>query len=164
MTPWSTEYARSLSLNQWPDEIHHRFVAGFANRIDAMLLHDPTIKVELAKFGVEDLSWPMSADWDINTISFQGDDVTVFNFSAWFFVETASWYQLPYGEIAPEPLLEDEDGAQTIMIGLEGTLHIDDAGTISTSEVLRVYTDLEMMPDLSISGGEREDSIFSFHN
>ena len=70
----------------------------------------------------------------------------------------------PYGEPEPEPLVVDEDGAQSILFAFDGILHIDDAGVISTSEVLRVYTDLEMMPDLSISGGEREDALFSFHN
>jgi hypothetical protein len=50
------------------------------------------------------------------------------------------------------------------MVGFDGTLSLDNSGTISKSEVLRVYTDLEMMPDLSVRGKEREDSIFSFHN
>jgi len=162
MQPWSTQYARSLTLNQWPDEIGTRFVQDIANRIDSLPLYDPTIKATLAKFGVTELSWPVLVDWDINSISFRGE-MTLFIFSAYFFVETPTWYQLPYGETAPEPLLFDGEN-ETIMIGFDGILHIDDAGVISTSEVLRVYTDLEMMPDLSVSGGEREDAIFSFHN
>ena len=162
MQPWSTQYARSLTLNQWPDEIGTRFVQDIANRIDSLPLYDPTIKATLAKFGVTELSWPVLVDWDINSISFRGE-MTVFIFSAYFFVETPTWYQLPYGETAPEPLLFDGEN-ETIMIGFDGILHIDNSGTIQTSEVARVYTDLDMMPDLSVSGGEREDAIFSFHN
>jgi len=162
MQPWSTQYARSLSLSQWIDEIHTRFVQDIANRIDSLPLYDPTIKATLAKFGVTELSWPVLVDWDINSISFRGE-MTLFIFSAYFFVETPTWYQLPYGETAPEPLLFDGEN-ETIMIGFDGILHIDNSGTIQTSEVARVYTDLDMMPDLSVSGGEREDAIFSFHN
>ena len=60
--------------------------------------------------------------------------------------------------------MRDHGENETIMIGFDGILHIDNSGTIQTSEVARVYTDLDMMPDLSVSGGEREDAIFSFHN
>jgi hypothetical protein len=161
MQPWSYKHARSLTLEQWPLEIHNRFVQDFANRIDSLPLRDP-IKSELAKFGVTEMSWPVMVDWDINSISFCDDEEpsTLFDFSGYFFVETPTWYQLPYGETAPEPV----DGDETIMVGFDGVLHVDDAGVISRSEVLKVYTDLDMMPDLSISGGERDDAIFSFHN
>ena len=135
MQPWSTQYARSLSLSQWIDEIHTRFVQDIANRIDSLPLYDPTIEATLAKFGVMELSWPVLVDWDINSISFRGE-MTVSIFSAYFFVETPSWYQLPYGEPEPEPLVVDEDGAQTILFAFDGILHIDDASIISTSEVL----------------------------
>src|SRR5262249_7521437 len=145
MEPWSTDYARSLSLDQWPDQIHARFVEDFANRIDSMPFRNP-IKSELARFGVVELSWPVLVDWDINSISFR-DDSTLFIFSGYFFVEVPSWYPLPSGESAPEPLSENDNGNPVILIGFDGTLSLDNSGVISTSEVSRVYTDLEMMPD-----------------
>jgi hypothetical protein len=160
MQPWSTQYARSLSLEQWRDEIGLRFVQDICNRIGSLPLYDPSIKATLAKFGVTELSWPVLVDWDVNTVSFR-DEMTALAFAAYFFVETASWYQLPYGEPDPEPLLEEEDGSKTILIAFEGALYIDDSGTIQTSEVARVCTDLDMMPDLS---RERENSIFSLYN
>src|SRR6516164_9319336 len=101
MKPWSTDYARSLSLDQWIDEILGRFIQDFANRIDSLPLHDPLIKATLAKFAVQTLDWPTMVDWDINSISFRGD-CTLFLFSAYFFIETGDWYQLPYGEPEPE--------------------------------------------------------------
>ena len=110
MQPWSTDYARSLSISQWIDEILARFVEDFRNRIDSLLLHDP-IKSELAKFGVTELSWPTMVDWDINSISFR-DEMTLLDFSAYFFVDVPNWYSLPSGESAPEQLLENEDGSQ----------------------------------------------------
>jgi hypothetical protein len=164
MQPWNTNYARSLTPNQWPDEIGTRFVQDIANRIDSLPLYDPTIKATLAKFGVTELDWPTLVDWDINTISFR-DEMTLLDFSAYFFIETdEDWLRLPYGEPAPEPVLDSGDGAQTIMIGFDGVLWLDDAGVISKSEVSRVCTDLDEMPDLSASGGERDAAIFSFHN
>jgi hypothetical protein len=53
-----------------------------ANRIDSLPFRDP-IKSTLAKFGVEELSWPVQVDWDINSISFRDEDKsTVFAFSS----------------------------------------------------------------------------------
>ena len=88
-----------------------RFVQDIANRIDSLPLYDPTIKATLAKFGVTELSWPVLVDWDINSISFR-DEMTLLDFSAYFFVDVPNWYSLPSGESAPEQLLENEDGSQ----------------------------------------------------
>jgi hypothetical protein len=160
MQPWSTQYARSLSLDQWPDEIHTRFVADFANRIDSLPLRDP-IKGALAKFGIEPPEF-CQVDWDIYTIAIQGEKTSL-TFSGWFFATIPSWYQGGYGETAPEPVWEDIDGDQTILLAFDGILHINNAGTLE-SEVGTIYTDPDLMPTLSIRGGEREDSIYSFHN
>jgi hypothetical protein len=158
MQPWSTQYARSLSLDQWPDEIGTRFVKDFANRIDSLPFRDP-IKSTLATFGIEGLCWPVLVDWDIYTISFERPEITSLTFSAWFFATAPPWSG-GYGQQRPEPVLVDEDGEETLLFAFDGILHINDAGIIS-SDVITIYIDPDLMPVLHDRG---DDCIFSFHS
>jgi hypothetical protein len=158
MEPWSTEYARSLSWEQWPDEIDVRFVPDIANRINALPLREP-IKSTLATFGIEGLSWRVLTDWDIYTVSIHGE-ITSLTFSAWFFATAPPWSG-GYGLERPEPVLVDEDGAETLLFAFDGVLHIDNSGTIAKCDVITVYTDPDLMPVLHDRGTE---SLFSFHS
>ena len=65
MQPWSTQYARSLSVEQWVDEIGARFVKAIQQEVNSLPLREP-IKSTLAKCGVEPESLsPCLVDWDI---------------------------------------------------------------------------------------------------
>jgi hypothetical protein len=58
-------------------------------------------------------------------------------------------------------MVNDDDESETILIGFDGILRIDNSASLS-SEVVAVYTDLDLMPVLH----QRDDldSIFSFHH
>jgi len=161
MQPWSTQYARSLSVEQWVDEIGARFVKAIQQEVNSLPLREP-IKSTLAKCGVEPESLsPCLVDWDIYNASVLGETASL-TFTDWFFVITRPWHRPQDDEIAVEPVLVDDDESQTILIGFDGILHIDNAGALSESEVVTVYTDPDLMPVLH----ERDDSdsIFSFHH
>jgi hypothetical protein len=84
-------FARSLSLDQWIDEIETRFLYDITNRIDSLPFREP-LKSTLAKFGVEseDFSPPCLVDWDIYTVSIRGE-ICSLPFTGWFFVHYPAW-------------------------------------------------------------------------
>ena len=102
MQPWSTEYARSLSLDQWVDEIEARFVRVIEQEINSLPFRTP-LKETVAKCGVESegLS-PCLVDWDIYSISFSAE-ITSLTFTGWFFAVTRPWHRTQDDEIAVEP-------------------------------------------------------------
>jgi hypothetical protein len=156
------EYSiRSLSVAQWVDEIEIRFFHAIKEQIDSLPFRAP-IKETVAKCGVEpdDFSPPCVVDWDIYTVSIRGE-MTSITFTGWFFATTRPWHQTEDDEITPEPVWVDIDESKSIMIAFDGILRIDNAGAVS-SEVVAVYTDLDLMPILDTR--DDPDCIFGFTN
>jgi hypothetical protein len=73
MQPWSTQYARSLSVAQWVDEMETRFFHAIKEQIDSLPFRAP-LKSTVAKCGVEPEGlFSCLIDWDIYTVSILGE-------------------------------------------------------------------------------------------
>jgi hypothetical protein len=93
--------------------------------------------------------------WDIRTASAR-EDKSELTFTGWFFAATYPWDQ---SEPDPESIwfMENDDESKTFLIAFDGIIRIDQAGG-AESEVTRVFTDPELMPNLS----DRQDNDFIF--
>jgi hypothetical protein len=153
MKSWSTQYARSLSDEQWIDEIRTRFLDAINREIESLPFREP-LRSTLEHFDV-DLSDLFFTQWDIYTMSVSEQSSSL-TFTAWFFADSPEWSAaIDPSKIWFEEFEEEfEDGTRTMLFAFDGVLQIDDAGALR-SEILRIHTE---PADLS----NRPDYIFGF--
>jgi hypothetical protein len=159
MTAWSIDYARSLTKDQWHDEIKRRFLDDITREIESSPFREPLRSV-LEQLDVDfqgEHAFPVW-NWDIYTVS-TFEENSLLRFTAWFYAGTSPWHQ---AEIDPESIWFDEyeDGSKTFLIAFDGILRIRNTGTLS-SEIVEIYTDPDLMPVLYDRG---DDFIFGVQN
>jgi hypothetical protein len=155
-TPWSLSYARSLSKEQWEDEIRSRFFDAIRREIESGPFREP-LRSFLEKLNVNFAGkHPFLFSWDIYS-ALVVEDKSQLKFTAWFYAITYPWDQ---SEPDPESIWFMETGddeSKTFLIAFDGIIRIDQAGGVG-SEISEIYTDPDLMPNFC----DREDNDFIY--
>ena len=95
---WSTDYARSLTKDQWTGELDRRFFDDIRREITSLAVREP-VRLALQQRSLEPFGDNEHSNWKIYNVSISGEISS-------FFV-TAYFWQLapPWQDIGVEPIL-----------------------------------------------------------
>ena len=126
---WSTDYARSLTKDQWTGELDRRFFDDIRREITSLAVREP-VRLALERHSLEALGDDEHSNWKIYNVSISGEISS-------FFV-TAYFWQVapPWQDIGVKPFLPGDD----VYIIVWAVLRIDNEGRLS-SEVIDVSLD-----------------------
>jgi len=137
---WSTDHARSLTKDQWTDELRTRFMDDIRPEITSLAVREP-VRLALDQHSLEALGDNEHSNWKIYNVSISGEISPFFVF-AYFWQVTPPWQ-----DIGVEPVLPGDD-ENIFSITVQAVLRINNKGRVS-SEVIDVSLD----PD-SLGPGE----------
>jgi hypothetical protein len=129
---WSTAYARSLSKDQWSDELDSRFFDDICREIKSLAVREP-VRLALEQHGLEPLGDDEHSNWKIYNVSISGE-ISSFSVIAYFWQDAPSWQ-----DIGVEPILPGFD-ENSFSIIVQAVLSIDNEGRVS-AEVIGVSLD-----------------------
>ena len=126
---WSTDYARSLTKDQWTGELERRFFDDIRREITSLAVREP-VRLALRQHSLEPLGDNEHSLWKIYNVSISGEISLLF--------VTAYFWQVapPWQDIGVEPFLPGDD----VYITVWAVLRIDNEGRLS-SEVIDVSLD-----------------------
>jgi len=129
---WSTDYARSLTKDQWTGELDRRFFDDIRREITSLAVREP-VRLVLQQHSLEALGDNEHSNWKIYNVSISGEISSFF--------ATASFWQIapPWQDIGVEPISPGYD-ENTFSITVQAVLRIDNEGRVS-SEVIDVSLD-----------------------
>ena len=129
---WSTDHARSLTKNQWTDELSMRFMDDICREITSLAVREP-VRLALEQHSLEALGDNEHSNWKIHNVSISGEISS-------FFVTVYFWQVAPpWQDIGVEPISPGYD-ENTFSITVQAVLRIDNEGRVS-SEVIDVSLD-----------------------
>jgi hypothetical protein len=133
---WSTDYARSLTKDQWTGELERRFFDDIRREITSLAVREP-VRLALRQHSLEPLGDNEHSLWKIYNVSISGEISLLF--------VTAYFWQVapPWQDIGVEPILPGYD-ENTFSITVQAVLRIDNEGRLS-SEVIDVSLDPESL-------------------
>jgi hypothetical protein len=131
---WSTDYARSLTKDQWTDELYSRFMEDLCAEIDSWAVREP-VRLALEKHSLDSLDGYQHSNWKIYDVSISGEISSLY-VNAYFWISSPSW-----NAVGVEPLLAD-DTENWFALTVEGVLQIDNEGRLSSR-----VTDVSLDPD-----------------
>ena len=139
---WNLDYARSLTLDQWTDELNNHFLQKIDREVRTFPFREPVRSI------IETLSLENDeyANWYVHSVSFSADScdfpTTALTFcSPQLFTEGRGQF------FDAVPVLDlDFWGEEMYVIVSQAVLHINDAGEI-TSEILDAWADVDCAPD-----------------
>jgi hypothetical protein len=129
---WSTDYARSLTKNQWTDELGKRFMDDICREITSLAVREP-VRLALQQHSLEPFGDNEHSNWKIYNVSISGE-ISSFFVTAYFWQVAPSWQ-----DIGVEPISPGRD-ENTFSITVQAVLRIDNDGRLS-SEVIDVSLD-----------------------
>ena len=136
---WSTDYARSLTKDQWTGELERRFFDDICREITSLAVRKP-VCLALEQHSLEALGDDEHSNWKIYNVSISGEISSLF-VTAYFWQVAPSWQ-----DIGVEPILPGDD-ENTFSIIVQAVLSIDNEGRVS-SEVIDVSLDPDCLgPD-----------------
>jgi hypothetical protein len=136
---WSTDYARSLTKDQWTDELSTRFMDDIRREITSLAAREP-VRLALEQHSLEPLSDNEYSNWKIYNVSISGE-ISSLSVIAYFWQVAPPWQ-----DIGVEPILPADD-ENTFSITVQAVLSIDNEGRVS-SEVIDVSLDPDCLgPD-----------------
>jgi hypothetical protein len=130
MNPWSSDYARSLTKDQWVGIIETRFLE-INREIESFALAEP-MRSTLVRHSLEPFTENELCEWNFHNVRVSGGISTL--------AVTAYFWQTAYdptGQIEVEPIWPDED-ERSYSITVQAVLHINNEGILS-SEVVNVF-------------------------
>ena len=126
---WSTDHARSLTKDQWTDELSARFMDDICREITSLAVREP-VRLALEQHSLESLGDNEHSNWKIYNVSISGE-ISSFFLTAYFWQVAPPWQ-----DIGVEPVLPGDDVAITV----SAVLRINNKGRVS-SEVIDVSLD-----------------------
>jgi hypothetical protein len=129
---WSTDYARSLTKDQWTRELERRFFNDIRREITSLAVREP-VRLALEQHSLEPLGDNEHSNWKIHNVSISGE-ISSFSVTAYFWQIAPPWQ-----DIGVEPVLPGHD-ENTFSITVQAVLRIDNEGRLS-SEVIDVSLD-----------------------
>jgi hypothetical protein len=133
---WSTDYARSLTKDQWTGELESRFFDDIRREITSLAVRE-SVRLALEQHSLEALAHNEHSNWKIYNVSISGE-ISSFFVTAYFWQVAPSWQ-----DIGVEPISPDRD-ENTFSITVQAVLRIDNEGRLS-SEVIDVSLDPESL-------------------
>ena len=128
---WSTDYARSLTKDQWTGELDRRFFDDIRRELTSLAVREP-VRLALQQHSLEPFGDNEHSNWKIYNVSISEEISSLF--------VTAYFWQIapppPWQDIAVEPILSGDD----VPITVQAVLRIDNEGRVS-SEVIDVSLD-----------------------
>ena len=136
---WSTDHARSLTKDQWTDELRTRFWKNILRKITSLAVREP-VRLALEQHSLEALGDDEYSNWKIYNVSISGE-ISSLSVIAYFWQVAPPWQ-----DIGVEPILPADD-ENTFSITVQAVLSIDNEGRVS-SEVFDVSLDPDCLgPD-----------------
>jgi len=136
---WSTDYARSLTKDQWTGELERRFFDDICREINSLAAREP-VCLALEQHSLEPLGDNEHSNWKIHNVSISGE-ISSLSVTAYFWQVAPSWQ-----DIGVEPISPGRD-ENTFSITVQAVLSIDNEGRVS-SEVIDVSLDHDCLgPD-----------------
>jgi hypothetical protein len=129
---WSTDYARSLTKDQWTGELERRFLNDICREINSLAARGP-VCLALEQHSLEPLGDNVHSNWKIYNVSISGE-ISSLSVTAYFWQIAPPWQ-----DIGVEPVLPGYD-ENTFSITVQAVLRIDNEGRLS-SEVIDVSLD-----------------------
>jgi hypothetical protein len=126
---WSTDYARSLTKDQWTRELERRFFYDIRREITSLAVREP-VRLALEQHSLEPLGDNEHSNWKIHNVSISGE-ISSFSVTAYFWQIAPPWQG-----IGVKPFLPGDD----VSITVQAVLRIDNEGRLS-SEVIDVSLD-----------------------
>ena len=99
---WSTDYARSLTKDQWTDELDNRFFDDIRREITSLAVREP-VRLALERHSLEPLGDNEHSNWKIYNVSISGE-ISSFSVTAYFWQVAPPWQ-----DIGVEPILPGYD-------------------------------------------------------
>jgi hypothetical protein len=126
---WSTDYARSLTKDQWTGELDRRFFDDIRREITSLAVREP-VRLALQQHSLEPFGDNEHSNWKIYNVSISEEISSLF--------VTAYFWQIapPWQDIGEESILPGDD----VPITVQAVLRIDNEGRLS-SEVIDVSLD-----------------------
>jgi len=126
---WSTDYARSLTKDQWTGELDRRFFDDIRREITSLAVREP-VRLALQQHSLEPFGDNEHSNWKIYNVSISEEISSLF--------VTAYFWQIapPWQDIGVESILPGDD----VPITVQAVLRIDNEGRVS-SEVIDVSLD-----------------------
>ena len=126
---WSTDYARSLTKDQWTGELDRRFFDDIRREITSLAVREP-VRLALQQHSLEPFGDNEHSNWKIYNVSISEEISSLF--------VTAYFWQIapPWQDIGEESILPGDD----VPITVQAVLRIDNEGRVS-SEVIDVSLD-----------------------
>ena len=126
---WSTDYARSLTKDQWTGELERRFFDDIRREITSLAVRKP-VCLALEQHSLEPLDHKEYSIWKIYNVSISGE-ISSLSVTAYFWQDAPPWEDIGVG-----PFLPGDD----VSITVRAVLRIDNEGRLS-SEVIDVSLD-----------------------
>ena len=126
---WSTDHARSLTKDQWTDELSTRFMDDIRREITSLAVRKP-VSLALEQHSLEPLGDNEHSNWKIYNVSISGE-ISSLSVTAYFWQVAPPWQDFGVG-----PFLPGDDVSITVW----AVLRIDNEGRLS-SEVIDVSLD-----------------------
>ena len=126
---WSTNYARSLTKDQWTGELDRRFFDDIRRELTSLAVREP-VRLALQQHSLEPFGDNEHSNWKIYNVSISEEISSLF--------VTAYFWQIapPWQDIGEESILPGDD----VPITVQAVLRIDNEGRLS-SEVIDVSLD-----------------------
>ena len=119
---WSTDYARSLTKDQWTDELQRRFMNDIWREMNSLAVRKP-VCLALDTKGLEPLGDDAHSNWKIYNVSVSGE-ISSLSVIAYFWQTAPEWQ-----DIEVEPFLPGY-GENMFSITVQAVLHIDNEGRL----------------------------------
>jgi hypothetical protein len=89
---WSTDHARSLTKNQWTDELSMRFMDDICREITSLAVREP-VRLALEQHSLEALGDNEHSNWKIYNVSISGE-ISSFFVTAYFWQVAPPWQDI----------------------------------------------------------------------
>ena len=89
---WSTDHARSLTKNQWTDELSMRFMDDICREITSLAVREP-VRLALEQHSLEALGDNEHSNWKIYNVSISGE-ISFFFVTAYFWQVAPPWQDI----------------------------------------------------------------------
>ena len=124
---WSTDYARSLTKDQWTDELWGRFFDDIRREITSFAVREP-VRLALEQHSLEQLAENEHSNWKIYNVSVSGE-ISSFSVTAYFWQVAPPWQ-----DIGVKPILPGYD-ENTFLIAVRAVIRIDNEGRLSSDVI-----------------------------